>query len=195
MARIRTIKADPERDGYELMAKLASLPVSEVSETIECADDLMRALVRHSDNKGRYYAHIFLLRRLCWESEVKDSDLMLWRSELVDRGEIAIKPIGRSIFTGKPQDIIVICRRRRFDRFAPRSPIPSALREMVFDRDGYRCVWCDSEEDIELDHIVPFSRGGSDSESNLQTLCRSCNRSKGNNDNEVARLRVMGGGR
>lgn len=33
--------------------------------------------------------------------------------------------------------------------------------------------------DIEIDHIVPESRGGSADPSNLQLLCRTCNRRKG----------------
>lgn len=60
-----------------------------------------------------------------------------------------------------------------------RPSIPRDLRERVYDRDGRRCVTCGSTDDLTLDHIHPFSLGGEDSESNLQTLCRSCNCKKG----------------
>ena len=56
---------------------------------------------------------------------------------------------------------------------------PNALKRLVFERDEYRCVKCGGHLNLSIDHIHPFSKGGSDEESNLQTLCRSCNSSKG----------------
>lgn len=56
---------------------------------------------------------------------------------------------------------------------------PNALKRLVFERDEYRCVKCGGHLNLSIDHIHPFSKGGSDDESNLQTLCRSCNSSKG----------------
>jgi 5-methylcytosine-specific restriction endonuclease McrA len=60
-----------------------------------------------------------------------------------------------------------------------REPIPVELRFFVFERDNYRCVQCESTEDLTIDHIYPRIRGGADTEDNLQTLCRSCNCRKG----------------
>lgn len=41
------------------------------------------------------------------------------------------------------------------------------------------CVYCGSTENIEIDHIVPLSRGGTHTPENLAPACRPCNRSKG----------------
>lgn len=40
------------------------------------------------------------------------------------------------------------------------------------------CFLCQSNKQIELDHIVPISKGGSHSIGNVMPLCRACNRSK-----------------
>lgn len=54
-----------------------------------------------------------------------------------------------------------------------------APRKDVFDRDGRRCVYCGSRDNLTLDHVVPYSLGGDESMDNLVTCCRSCNSRKG----------------
>ncbi|MEC4881196.1 MAG: HNH endonuclease [Scytonema sp. PMC 1070.18] len=60
--------------------------------------------------------------------------------------------------------------------------IPSSVRVSVFHRDSYKCVFCGRNShkvQLEVDHILPFAKGGSNDLSNLQTLCIDCNRGKG----------------
>lgn len=71
--------------------------------------------------------------------------------------------------------------------------VSKAKRQAVFERDGWKCVYCgrrrgeryincrrrEREVALEVDHIVPRSKGGSSDPSNLQTLCSSCNGRKG----------------
>ena len=55
------------------------------------------------------------------------------------------------------------------------------LRKAVFERDHYTCQYCGKKGGIlEVDHVIPFSKGGSDDMSNLVTSCRKCNRQKNN---------------
>jgi 5-methylcytosine-specific restriction endonuclease McrA len=42
-----------------------------------------------------------------------------------------------------------------------------------------RCFNCGSTENLTLEHLTPVSKGGSNDLSNLATLCRTCNSSKG----------------
>lgn len=49
----------------------------------------------------------------------------------------------------------------------------------VMQRDGWKCLRCGSTKRLTKDHIVPIAKGGSNDASNLQTLCLSCNASKG----------------
>ena len=68
-------------------------------------------------------------------------------------------------------------QRCESDRSA-RVRVPDNVRVAVFVRDGGRCRRCRSATNLELDHLIPVSKGGSSDESNLQTLCRRCNRRK-----------------
>lgn len=49
------------------------------------------------------------------------------------------------------------------------------LRDRIIARDGGICVRCGDDQDLTVDHIFPRSIGGTHAESNLRTLCRSCN--------------------
>lgn len=55
---------------------------------------------------------------------------------------------------------------------------PKALRQAVYERDGYSCVYCGSKERLSLDHRTPEIRGGDHSVENLATACLSCNGAK-----------------
>jgi hypothetical protein len=67
-----------------------------------------------------------------------------------------------------------------------RSLMTARFREYIKSRDLYSCRYCKvsirDEEHLllEVDHIHPVSKGGLSIESNLQTLCWKCNRTKSN---------------
>lgn len=66
-----------------------------------------------------------------------------------------------------------------------RALMTAALRHRIKERDGFACVQCgvsvaaEPHLLLEVDHIVPVSKGGLSVPENLQTLCWKCNRSKG----------------
>jgi hypothetical protein len=66
----------------------------------------------------------------------------------------------------------------RHRRAGPRSAIPAAVRRAVWSRDAGRCTWpidgggtCGSTHRLEVDHVVPWAKGGDDSAGNLRLVC------------------------
>ena len=76
---------------------------------------------------------------------------------------------------------------RRGDTKAERKrrPWTRVERQIALRRAGYRCEDCGSPFELELDHFVPFSRGGPCDLSNVRVLCGPCNRRKGDTPPEV----------
>lgn len=65
-------------------------------------------------------------------------------------------------------------------RFGLRVPLCDLLRWLVWHRDGGLCRFCGSNIRTEVDHIIPWSAGGSDHSTNLRLLCRLCNHRRSN---------------
>jgi 5-methylcytosine-specific restriction endonuclease McrA len=71
-------------------------------------------------------------------------------------------------------------RARRVSRGARRRRVwTDDERRLILERDGWACVWCGSTDELQIDHVVPFSRGGACSADNAVVLCGPCNRRKG----------------
>jgi 5-methylcytosine-specific restriction endonuclease McrA len=62
-----------------------------------------------------------------------------------------------------------------------REPLSQEVKMLVWKRDEGKCVECGSKRKLEFDHIIPFSKGGSNTARNIQILCEKCNRSKSDN--------------
>ena len=66
---------------------------------------------------------------------------------------------------------------------AKRKNLSKSVRFEVFKRDSFTCQYCGkSAPDVvlEVDHIIPVSKGGDNDISNLITSCFECNRGKSN---------------
>jgi len=81
------------------------------------------------------------------------------------------QPYIRQIERNSKQTIVIEQHKR--SRY-----ISTETKQIVWNRDGGRCVQCDSMDNIEYDHDIPHSKGGSNGPNNIQLLCFACNRSK-----------------
>ncbi len=77
---------------------------------------------------------------------------------------------------------------------APTGTRPGLTNQMLFVRDRQVCAYCGGRfmiRDLSRDHVVPVSRGGTDSWTNAVTACRSCNTRKGGRSPEQAGMPLL----
>lgn len=66
--------------------------------------------------------------------------------------------------------------------------ISRSIMLQVVRRDNHVCQLCHQyvpDDQIEFDHIIPFSKGGPSTVANIRLLCRGCNRKKSNSLDEI----------
>ncbi len=63
-----------------------------------------------------------------------------------------------------------------------RRRIPDEVIAFIIERDKV-CQECGREDDLQIDHIIPYSCGGNDSVENIRLLCSTCNAKRGNLSN------------
>lgn len=103
-----------------------------------------------------------------------------WRRAVVlllkDKAE-SLEHNGHVIYQDLPLPTVI--RLRQYIQL-PYREIP-LTRKNILERDRHTCQYCNKKgEQLTIDHILPRSRGGSDSWENLVTACMRCNVRKGN---------------
>lgn len=81
---------------------------------------------------------------------------------------------------------------RRYDRV--RRPAVRLTRRNLMLRDAHQCQYCASRlavRELNIDHVLPRSRGGPDTWENLVTACRTCNLRKGRRTPDEASMRLL----
>jgi tellurite resistance protein len=61
---------------------------------------------------------------------------------------------------------------------APSRHIPREVRQRVWQRFGGQCAECGAKQYLEFDHVIPVAKGGGNTDTNVQLLCRACNLKK-----------------
>jgi 5-methylcytosine-specific restriction endonuclease McrA len=111
--------------------------------------------------------------RYWWDSEglhAADVQALVLQREL--KKQKTLERARADVFGGVAAEVVDESRPRR-------ERIPESVRHEVWRRDQGRCVDCGSRERLEFDHIIPVSKGGSNTARNLELRCEICNPSKG----------------
>ncbi len=96
----------------------------------------------------------------------------------LEKAEIVSNSETRTLRTvSKAFEVPTVIKLRKYVNMPYRNVMLS--RQNIFKRDSNKCVYCNSKKDLTLDHVIPKSRGGKTSWTNLVTACRKCNSRKG----------------
>ena len=115
----------------------------------------------------------------------EEYDFDLWRGLPVRDDDDALPVVGGVLRVPR------VLHLHRYDR-TPRVTVRLTRRNLMF-RDQHQCQYCGKQpplRELNIDHVLPRSRGGDDTWENLVTACRVCNLRKGWKTPEEANMRL-----
>ena len=135
---------------------------------------------------------------LYYEKRITEMPLriLLKHNVLLKDGDLVTLAVPKLSYQEKAQ-IKMLCEKRMQDfvqkrglriwdyRMLDTEVVPDSIRFNILSKSGGRCALCGATKKdrmLDVDHIIPRSRGGKTTPENLQVLCSKCNRSKGNKD-------------
>lgn len=142
------------------------------------AVNLFTALLACADSSG-YCSNVYLTAAYL-EVYVEPAEELL--KVLVEKGylELHYTP---SEYGGTTTDARILKWKGRAWTAIERVPWTEwkAIRDRVLERDNHQCKYCGARGgsvELEVDHVIPISKGGTHEFSNLVTACKDCNLSK-----------------
>ena len=145
--------------------------------------------LKHDESQIRYY-----------EKRLKDMPIkILSKHGILNRKDDFIELMTSNLNFEQKSEIRKICEEKIHEyvsqkglgiwdyRFLDSEYVPGSLRYRILKESKGKCALCGCSKDdrpLDIDHIVPRSKGGKTIYENLQVLCSKCNRGKNNKDDE-----------
>lgn len=111
-----------------------------------------------------------------------------------ENGKLLTMPLGRDerAAVETAEKLNLLHKKERVEAVGMVRSATDRVRDMIFDRDGFKCVYCGSKHELGIDHVIPYSQGGATKPFNLVTCCVDCNATKGDADPRDHILSMMG---
>ena len=156
------------------------------SEGFSTARKLALELLKMDESQIQYY------ERVVKKMPVR----VLLRHGVIKKNDNQIELAIRKLTFKERQKLITLCDSKLNESREKRglklwnyrlidNPVPDSLRYRILKKSKQRFELCGATKNdrpLNVDHIIPRSKGGKSDESNLQVLCSKCNRSKSNKD-------------
>jgi hypothetical protein len=171
-----------------------SLRAGEILHMCMRAKLRQRRMLKSGERVEEHVGHMAITdNRLLFCSATKSFDVRYRRiaNHYGKTGHINVQPVG------KPQYLIIVDEEEPVayaildaaialsnqtmvakSEGMPSRHIPRDIRQRAWQRYGGRCAECGSTQYLEFDHVIPVAKGGSNSDANVQLLCRGCNLKK-----------------
>jgi len=98
-----------------------------------------------------------------------------WRQDNPEK----VRRRNRNWIDANPEKVVFQKRRRRALKAGAQGRHTEAEWIATLSKHDHSCAYCGSTGRLEADHVVPLSKGGTDSIDNIVPACKSCNCSKG----------------
>lgn len=171
-----------KRTWNEALAELASLFADMVRQRSDLPEKLLAHLIPLEPEGAKDERIYVLYRSAVWssEQELKPEQWQILVDRFLEREQAELAAALTPLALGQSE--------------RTRERIPPEVRRAVWIRDQGKCARCGSRERLEYDHIIPVSRGGGNTERNIELLCEFHNRRKSSIILEIKRSRDAGQG-
>jgi len=99
----------------------------------------------------------------------------LTSEEVIDHAlELALKKYQKSLDTVRKSKATQVENENKGNR---KRNIPAAIKKSVIKRSGHQCEFpgCGETQFLEFEHVIPFSKGGRHTPSNIKMFCKAHN--------------------